>query len=321
MCSGHNGYYAASDDLARLTAVADPILREVRACLDANAGKHVPSVLVIRWNSEGEPVDVKIDVPGYQGLPCVQSAQAKIATLQNPRETSIRCELGCPKPPPPTPAPAPVVVPAPAPTTQPIPTNAPGTQPATAAPPAPTPAAAPPPVPEQPRYEKVWYGYQTLIADAITLGLLVGGTASRSGGAVTTGYVGFLLGTPIVHMVHGNLGPGFASIGIRLMLPLIGMGVGAVVGVISGGTQGSGDLERFGNGANGAINGLVIGGFIGAAGCVAIDALGFAYTKERTDERANNMLRPKLRQQPWFRLAPAVDVQKDRASLGITGRF
>lgn len=308
-CSGHSGYYAPSEDIDRLTAVADPILRDVRTCLDGVGAKHVPSALVIRWDSEGKPVDVRIDVPGYESLPCVQKAQAKISTLQNPRETAIRCEFGCPAPPPPKPAPAPVVVPPPAPTQ---------TAPAATTQPAPPPSP-PAPKPEQPRYEKVWYGYQTLIADGVSFGTLVGGVASRSGGVTTAGYLGFLFVTPIVHMVHGNVGPGFASIGIRLILPLLSLGVGAIAGVIVGGTSGSGSFDRFANGANGAVNGAVIGGLIGVAGCVAIDAAGFAYTKERVDDRS--ITRGPRRPQPWFTLAPSLDVRRDRAAFGVAGQF
>ena len=134
-CAGHSGYYAPAEDIDRLTAVADPILRDVRTCLDGVGAKHVASALVIRWDPDGKPVDVKIDVPGYESLPCVQKAQTKISTLQNPRETAIRCEYGCPAPPAPKPVPAPVVVAPPAPT-PPAPVAT-----------APAPSPAPPPVP------------------------------------------------------------------------------------------------------------------------------------------------------------------------------
>jgi hypothetical protein len=306
-CSGHSGYYAPSEDIDRLTAVADPILRDVRTCLDGVGAKHVASALVIRWDSDGKPVDVKIDVPGYESLPCVQKAHAKISALQNPRETAIRCEYGCPQPPAPRPAPAPVVVPPPAPTQQ--------------APVATTPAPAPAPLPakvEAPQYEKVWYGYQTLIADGISFGTLVGGIASRSGGVITAGYLGFLFVTPIIHMVHGNVGPGFGSIGIRFLLPLMSLGVGAIAGLITGGSSGGG-FDKFANGASGAVNGAVIGGLIGVAGCVAIDAAGFAYRKERVDSRS--ITRGPRRPQPWFTLAPSLDVQRDRAAFGVAGQF
>jgi len=305
-CAGHSGYYAPAEDIDRLTAVADPVLRDVRTCLDGVGARHVASALVIRWDSDGKPVDVKIDVPGYESLPCVRKAQAKISALQNPRETAIRCEYGCPRPSAPEPAPAPVVVPPPAPT-----------QPATTAP-APAPATPPPAKVEVPDYEKVWYGYQTLIADGVSFGTLVGGFAARSSGVVTAGYLGFLLVTPIIHMVHGNVGPGFGSIGIRFLLPLMSLGVGAIAGVIIGGTSGSGSFDRFANGANGAVNGAVIGGLIGAAGCVAIDAGGLAFRKERVDNRS---ITRGPRPQPWFTLAPSLDVRKDRAAFGVAGQF
>lgn len=304
-CAGHAGYYAPTEDIDRLTAVADPILRDVRACLDGVGAKHVASALLIRWDSEGEPVDVKIDVPGYEGLPCVQKAQSKIATLQNPRETSIRCELGCPPPPTPKPSAPPVVVAPPAPA-------APATTPKPA-------ADAPAPKAALPQYEKVWYGYQTLIADAVTFGLLVGGIASRTSELTTVGYLGFLLATPTVHMVHGNVGPGFGSIGLRLLVPLIGLGVGALTGLIVGSSQGSTAFDRFGNGANGVVTGAVVGGLIGAGACVAIDAGGLAYTKERVDDGAVSLAR--RRPAPWFTLAPSFDVRGDRASFGVAGRF
>ena len=135
----------------------------------------------------------------------------------------------------------------------------------------------------------------------------------------TAGYLGFLFVTPIIHMVHGNVGPGFGSIGIRFILPLLSLGVGAIAGLIVGGTSGSGDFARFGDGATGAVNGAVIGGLIGVAGCVAIDAAGFAYTKERVPDRS--ITRGPRRPQPWFTLAPSLDVRKDRAAFGVAGQF
>ena len=313
MCAGHSGYYAPSEDLERLTAVADPILRDVRAILDGIGAKHVASVLVIRWDSEGKPVDVRIDVPGYEGLPCVQKAHAKVAMLENPRETAIRCELGCPPPPKPAPAPAPIVVAPPAPTTAP----APAPQPAPA--PAPAPVPAPARAPEGPRYEKVWYGYQTLIADGLSLALLTGGVVAKASEPIVAGYVGFVLASPIVHMAHGNVGPGFGSIGTRLFVPWIGAGIGAITGLIVGGTSGSGAVADFGSRANGALNGAVIGTVIGVVGCIAIDAAGLAYTKERVDD-ANVSLAPRP-PQPTFTLAPSFDLRSDRASVGVVGRF
>ena len=40
-CAGNAGYYASTEDVDRLTAVADPLLRELRTCLDAG-GANIP---------------------------------------------------------------------------------------------------------------------------------------------------------------------------------------------------------------------------------------------------------------------------------------
>jgi hypothetical protein len=307
-CAGHSGYYASAEDVDRLTAVADPVLRDVRGCLDGVGAKQVTSVLLIRWDSDGKPVDVKIDVPGYESLACVQKAQKKLAVLQNPRETAIRCEYGCPQSAAPPPAPAPPPTPAPPPVVTPPPA-------AKEAPPPPAAKEAPPPAPEQPRYEKTWYGYQTLTVDALSFAAMIGGLAGRTGGVLAGGYVAFLLGTPVVHMVHGNLGPGFGSIGLRLLVPVIGLGVGAISGLFIGGSHGEG-LDAVGNGASGAATGAVVGALVGGLGCMLIDAAGLAYAKEKVEATARAPRTLKLGS-----VTPTFAVQKDHASVGVVGTF
>lgn len=309
-CAGHSGYYASSDDLTRVAAVADPILRDLRRCLDGVGARQVTPALVMRWDAEGSPVEVKIDAPGYESLPCVTKAESKLSVLQNPHETSMRCEYGCPKPATTTPPPPPVVTGPPAPT-QPAPVPSA---------PAPAPEAAPAPAPSRPpeRFEKVWYGWQTLIADGISFTAIIGGTATKSTGVLTAGIVGFVFATPIVHMAHANVGPGIGSIGLRVFMPLTGMGIGALTGLIIGGTAGRGSLAKFGEGANGAATGAVLGTFIGGAASVLIDAAGLAYTKERVDEPTTT---DRGRGAPLLSVAPSLDVGKDRAALGLAGRF
>jgi hypothetical protein len=60
-----------------------------------------------------------------------------------------------------------------------------------------------------------WYGWQTLIAD--------GGTLAAT---IVTGHPlvfagGYTLGAPIIHWAHGNVGTGFASLGIRIVAPVV----------------------------------------------------------------------------------------------------
>jgi hypothetical protein len=317
-CAGANGYYASKEDLDRLTGVADPILRELRACLDAAGGKAVTPGLVIRWDADGNPVSVKIDVPGYESLPCVAKASGKLSSLQNPHETAIRCEYGCGKP-----APAPAPLPAPAPTTAPppvvfLPPGATQPPPAGAAPPPPAAPAGAVPVVGRPggeregytvRYEKVWYGWQGLITDGVALTFTLAGMFSRTGTLTTIGLITYGLGFPIVHMAHGDVGRGFGSIGMRVLLPLLGAGIGAIAAVAA---------EPRGDRGDAAGDGALVGAFIGGGGASLVDATALGYKSEKVEANGPPAAR---RDAPALSIAPLFSAYRGRASIGLAGRF
>lgn len=312
-CGGTNGYYASKEDVDRVTAVAGPILRELRTCLDASGGKAATPAFVIRWDTEGNPVSVKVDVPGFESLPCVAKASGKLSTLQNPRETAIRCEYGCPKPAAPPPAQPPLVV-------QP-PSQAPAPvvgQPQTQAPAA-VPVLAPPPAHlSSVRYEKVWYGWQGLITDAVAYSLTLGGGFGDMGGVLATGLITFVLATPIIHMAHGNIGKGFGSMGMRVGLPAAGALIGVIAGAVVAGSNKS-SSDSFGRNVGDAVGtGALVGSLLGGAGCVVIDAAALAYTNEKIEGPATASL---ARRTSTVRLVPTLDVRSDRAALGIGGTF
>jgi hypothetical protein len=315
-CNGTNGYYAAKDDVDRLTAVADPLLRELRTCLDAAGGKTVTPAFVIRWDTEGNPVSVKLDVPGYESLPCVAKASGKLSTLQNPRETAIRCEYGCPKPAAPPPVQPPLVVRPPG---QTEPTQPPvlGQQPQTGQPAIPvlTPAR-----PYNVRYEKVWYGWQGLISDAIAFTLTLSGGFSHTGGVLATGIIAFGLGTPIIHMAHGEVGRGFGSMGIRVLLPLLGAAIGAIAGLAASGNSRGNNLSNAGDAAG---TGAIVGALLGGAGCAIIDAFALGYKSEKVEQPVGSRLTlpSSGRSASSLTVIPTFDVRGDRASLGIGGTF
>jgi hypothetical protein len=267
-CVADGGYYAPADDVARVTSVSDPVLRELKACLDAAGGKHITPAMTMRWSSEGKPVAVKIEAPGYDTLPCVAKAAGKLSTLQNPHETAMRCELGCNKPPaaaPPPPAAAPIVVQPP-----PAPAPAPGTANAITEPPKPA-----------PKLEREWYGWQTLIADGAAVSIYFGGVLADASGLRTAGFLAYLFAAPIVHFTHANIGKGFGSFGMRIGLLLGGAGIGALTGVIVGSpspTRGSGQASDFPD-VNPVLAGAILGTAAGVAGAIAIDAFSLAYEK------------------------------------------
>jgi hypothetical protein len=166
--------------------------------------------------------------------------------------------LAQPAPLPPLPPPEPVPAPAP--------TQAPAS--------APAPAPAPAPVPGT-----IWYGDQTLYTDLASISVwIVGGalTASNSTSAaspwiVVTGGLGYLLGGPIIHIVHGRGATAAADLGIRIGLPLGGVLAGVLVGAVAGGANSCGNGTGLGN-LCGILWGAIVGDILGIGGAVALDA-------------------------------------------------
>ena len=78
-----------------------------------------------------------------------------------------------------------------------------------------------------------WYGLQNLIVDGgvIVGGLVLTGATNEAGGVVLV--TGYFFGGPIVHWSHGQVGRGFASLGIRVAAPLLFAGLGYAVTVVA----------------------------------------------------------------------------------------
>jgi hypothetical protein len=120
------------------------------------------------------------------------------------------------------------------------------------------------------RGERKWYGSHTLIADGSSLVTLV---------VPPLGIGGYLFATPIVHWAHGNVGTGFASLGVRILAPA----VGAVGGCAAGGCEGRGNYS-----------GAAVGLAIGCLGAIALDAFVFAYEEEPSASVPRVQWRPTL---------------------------
>lgn len=70
---------------------------------------------------------------------------------------------------------------------------------------------------------EVWYGWQPLISDgaATASWLTAVATKEGSGVLVIVGATAYLLGGAIVHWAHGSVGKGFASLGLRFVVPVV----------------------------------------------------------------------------------------------------
>lgn len=208
----------------------------------------------------------------------------------------------------------------------------PPAEPTSVAPPAPTAPPAPAaPIsswgtadpPDKPRYplavtdtpRRAWYGWQTLIGVASAdllfgAGVLVVATGGKVDGFspasiifASTGLAGHVFIGPIIHWVHGNVGRGFLSLGMNLVLPGVGFGLGYLAGAA----------------ADRPDVGFIAGGVAGLVAAPAIDIALLAYddVKAPASARASSDRPRPLRLVPM----PIPIYGPDRAGLGVAGVF
>jgi hypothetical protein len=170
------------------------------------------------------------------------------------------------------------------------------------------PAGSPSPAPEPTTHETRWYGWQPLIADGASTALIVVGTvfvvraaaSDTSASSVvllaplSLGVLGYLFAAPTIHWAHGRVGTGFASLALRALSPLAGVGLGALVQGVAGHDNTSGGI---------------VGGVVGATAAVVVDDAVLA--------RERIVTRPVA----TMSIAPSVDRERRAALLTIRGTF
>lgn len=67
-----------------------------------------------------------------------------------------------------------------------------------------------------------WYGYQTMLADWPALALVIAGVESEQTAATVAGASLWVVGGPLIHVAHGNLGRGLLSLSLRVGGPALG---------------------------------------------------------------------------------------------------
>jgi hypothetical protein len=153
--------------------------------------------------------------------------------------------------------------------------------------------------------ETEWYGWQTLIADGaslIMIPIMAGVTESEELGYVALG--GYFLAPPVIHAANGRWGIGFASLGFRTGLPLVGLLVGAAA---------DDDRNDF------VPAGAIIGFVVGVLGAVALDASWLAFKKVDVNEDISSA-RPTKRSA--FSFTPTVAPRKEGGwTMGLGGTF
>jgi hypothetical protein len=165
-----------------------------------------------------------------------------------------------------------------------------------------------------------WYGWQTLIVDGASVGIMIIGGLAQSAAIGATGGLVYLGGPAAVHFGHGNVGMGFASMGLRVGAPI----VGALIGLAAGAGACS---SRSGNGdclAVGASLGF-LGGYVTA---VAVDAAVLAYDEPKREAPKSGSGEPPAvasaaprKAAPAVQWTPTAAATPQGASVGVAGTF
>ena len=178
--------------------------------------------------------------------------------------------------------------------------------------------AAVPPAPQwrepsaQP--ERRWYGWQTLASDAASFALLLGGMAASGQGLydsgtpplanamATLGIAGYVAGAPAIHFVHERPLAAAGSIGLRLLLPVLGGALGSGMAQCP---PPSGDWGNCGLGE------LALGVGAGVLAAVVIDAAALSSARVESETPAA----------PRFGFAPVISSDGKRGELRVFGSF
>lgn len=175
----------------------------------------------------------------------------------------------------------------------------------------------------QPNVERRWYGDQTLIADAVSLGFVGVGFAadesSTSSVLVSTGLLSYAFAAPIVHAAHGHAGKAVGDFGMRFALLSVGALVGGAIAADSytpppaDGTLGPAISEALVEPFV-ILQGIAIGAATGAVLATTLDA---ALIAREDVKKPGHVLR-----QPTARaIVPTVAPTRDGLSAGLAGTF
>jgi hypothetical protein len=167
-------------------------------------------------------------------------------------------------------------------------------------PPAPAPSHQYDVHPNEQLTETRWYGWQNLLVDTGSVGVMLGAAKSDSLGWI--GLAGYVLGSPIVHLAHERGGAAAAALGMRVAFPI----AGALIA--SSGCSKQDHEDDFG-----CLGPALVGIGVGALLAMAIDD--FALSHEE------------VRKQPEFSVVPSTSIvrspdgKSSTPTFGVSGVF
>lgn len=148
-----------------------------------------------------------------------------------------------------------------------------------------------------------WYGWQVLLADVVGGTLSIAGAIENESGLVIAGGAVQLIGPPTIHWLHGRVGVGFASLGLRVGGPLVGGLAAAGIQVAAGY-----NIDWIGVGL-GASAGALIAAVVDVA-ALSHERISRPQTALRTHRRS-----------AWERVVPGMSFGVGGAAITLQGVF
>jgi len=155
-----------------------------------------------------------------------------------------------------------------------------------------------------------WYGWQTLIADGGSVALLF------SPYTALVGITGYVVASPVIHGVHGQVGPAVGSALLRLTMP---------IGLALAGAAVASELTPANspNGLGNVLLGLFGGALLGVVGASAIDASLLAWEPARAASGTKGETRtaPSIALVPVLSPSPEARGSDPIRGLALVGSF
>ena len=148
-----------------------------------------------------------------------------------------------------------------------------------------------------------WYGWQVLLADVVGGTLSSAGAIANESGLVIAGGAVQIIGPPTIHWLHGRVGVGFSSLGLRVGGPLVGGLAAAGIQVAAGF-----NIDWIGVGL-GASAGALIAAVVDVA-ALSHERISRPQTALRTHRRS-----------AWERAVPGISVGAGGAAITLQGVF
>jgi hypothetical protein len=94
-CTPDSSSALSAEERNTIATNLQPMLKDVRVCLDRVSAQEIHPAVIVRFESNGQMSQLKVDAGGYDDLSCVHEVRSRPPNVSISREASVRCEYRC----------------------------------------------------------------------------------------------------------------------------------------------------------------------------------------------------------------------------------